>query len=217
MGRIAIAALAVVFIALVTYVGRDGYRDADGTQLTMLDAVYYATVTLTTTGYGDITPASPWARAVTAFIVTPVRVVFLVVLIGTTLALLTERFRATRAEHRWRSKVNDHTIVVGYGTTGRGAIESITATGTPPSSVVIIEISPATADEARARGLVTVVGDATRTAVLDDAEVGRARAIIVTTGGDDTATLVTLTARGLNPTVAIVAAVRETENAHLLR
>jgi voltage-gated potassium channel len=216
-GRIVVASLAVVFIALVTYVGRDGYRDADGNGLTMLDSVYDATVTLTTTGYGDITPISPEARAVTAFIVTPVRVVFLVVLIGTTLALLTERYRATRAESRWRRKVNDHTIVVGYGTTGRGAIDSLVATGTPLSNVVVIEVSPIVAEEARAAGLVTVPGDGTRTAVLAEAEVARAKAVIVTPGGDATATLVTLTVRELNPGAKIVAAVRETENAHLLR
>jgi voltage-gated potassium channel len=217
MGRIGIASLAVVFIALVTYVGRSGYRDADGSGITMLDAVYYATVTLTTTGYGDITPVSPLARAITAFLVTPVRVVFLIVLIGTTLALLTERYRAARAERRWRSNVKDHTIVVGYGTTGRGAIDSLTASGIPRSDIVVIEVSPAAAEEARSAGLVTVPGDGTRTAVLGEAEVERARSVIVTPGADDTATLVTLTARELNPTTVIVASVREAENAHLLR
>jgi voltage-gated potassium channel Kch len=107
----------------------------------VLDALYYSTVTLTTTGYGHITPVSPAARAVTAFIVTPVRVVFLVVLIGTTLTLLTARYRAARAESRWRRGVKDHTIVIGYGTTGRGAIDSLDAAGTRIADIVVIDAS----------------------------------------------------------------------------
>jgi voltage-gated potassium channel len=118
--RLGIAAGIVMFIALLAWVGRDGYSDADGTPLSLLDAIYYSTVTITTTGYGDIAPISPGARAVTAFIVTPLRIIFLIVLVGTTIELLTERFRRRRAEARWRRTVKDHTIVAGYGTMGRG-------------------------------------------------------------------------------------------------
>ena len=53
--------------------------------------------------------------------------------------------------------------------------------------------------------------------MLRQAKVDTARAVIVTCHRDDTATLVTLTARELNPTAVIAAGVRETENAHLLR
>jgi voltage-gated potassium channel len=214
--RLGIAALATLFIAVLAYAGRAGYRDADGTPLTMLDAIYYATVTLTTTGYGDITPISPSARAITAFIVTPVRIIFLIVLIGTTLELLTERYREARAANRWRRNVNEHTIVIGYGTTGRGAIDALMATGTARTDIVIIDQSAAVSAEARAAGHTTVTGDGTRTPVLAEAEVARAKAVVVSAGSDDTATLVTLTARELNPTATIVAAVNETENAHLL-
>ena len=41
--------------------------------------------------------------------------------------------------------------------------------------------------------------------------------MIVTCNRDDTATLITLTARELNPDATIVAAVKDSENAHLLR
>ena len=129
--RIGLAFAIVMFIALITYLGRDGYSDAAGGGITFLDAIYYSTVTVTTTGYGDIAPFSPSARAMTAFVVTPLRVLFLIVLVGTTLELLTERFRTARAVNRWRRQVKDHVIVTGYGTKGRGAVDSLLATGTP--------------------------------------------------------------------------------------
>ena len=55
-----------------------------------------------------------------------------------------------------------------------------------------------------------------RTAVLRQARVDDARAVVVTPPRDDTSTLVTLTARELNPAATIVASVREAGNAHLL-
>ena len=133
---------------LLAWIGRDGYSDADGSPLSLLDAIYYSTVTVTTTGYGDIAPISPGARAVTAFVVTPLRVVFLVVLVGTTLELLTERFRHARAEARWRRTVRDHTIVAGYGTMGRRAVETLLANGTTTvDQVVVIDSAGVGVDE----------------------------------------------------------------------
>lgn len=215
--RIGIALGIILVIALITWFDHDSYSDADGNGVSFLDAIYYSTVTVTTTGYGDIAPLSPGARAWTAFVVTPLRAVFLIVLVGTTLQLLTERYRQALAENRWRRRVTDHTIVAGYGTKGRGAVDTLLASGTPSERIVVIDIASDAVQQARSRGLTSVLGDATRTAVLSEAMVERAKSVVVTCNRDDTATLVTLTARELNPAASIVVAVKEHENAHLLR
>ncbi len=216
--RVAIAIGLLLAVALVTWLGRGGYRDADGDPVSALDALYYASVSVTTTGYGDITPITPAARAWTALVVTPARILFLIVLVGTTIEVLTERFRKAVAISRWRKRVTDHVIVVGYGTKGRGAIQSMLDGGAvAPSGVVVIDVSERALDEATHAGLVGVFGDATRTTVLRQARIEEASAIIVTSNRDDTATLVTLSARELNPRAVIAASVRESENAHLLR
>jgi voltage-gated potassium channel len=214
--RLGIAIGIVVLIALLTWLGRGGYSDADGTPLSMLDAFYYATVTVTTTGYGDIAPVSAAQRAITAFVVTPLRVVFLILLVGTTLELLTERFRQTRAESHWRSRVNGHTIIVGYGTMGRGAVETLLADGIARADIVVIDRLAEPVAVAGDAGLVGVMADATRTSTWSQVRLERARAVVVTCNRDDTAALVTLTARELNASVPISVAVREAENAHLL-
>jgi voltage-gated potassium channel len=216
-GRIAVAFGMLLMVAAVTWLGRGGYRDADGGVVTVLDALYYASVSVTTTGYGDITPITPGARLLTAIVVTPARIVFLIVLVGTTVELLTERFRASLAESRWRRRVRDHIIVAGFGTKGRGAVETLLANGSVTADrVVAIDTSEAAVAEAQAAGFTAILGDATRTVVLKQARVEVARSVIVTAHRDDTATLVTLTARELNPDATIAAAVREAENAHLL-
>ena len=62
-----------------------------------------------------------------------------------------------------------------------------------------------------------IQGDATQNAVLGQAMIQRARAVVVTPNRDDTAVLVTLTARELSPDAHIVTGGRESENLHLLR
>jgi len=215
--RVGLAFAIVMVIAIITWLDRDGYSDAAGGGLTFLDAVYYSTVTVTTTGYGDIAPVSPGARAWTAFAVTPLRILFLILLVGTALQLLTERFRSVLAENRWRRRVKDHVIVTGYGTKGRGAVDSLLATGSSTEQIVIVDLSSDAVEDARAHGLTAVLGAATRTAVLREAMVTVATAVVVTCNRDDTATLITLTARELNPSATIVSAVKDRENAHLLR
>lgn len=217
--RLAIAMGALVATALIVYFGRDGYIDnnAEGSPISLLDAFYYSTVSVSTTGYGDIVPVSDTARLWTTVVVTPLRLIFLITFVGTTVELLTERSRQAFRIERWRSKLRDHTIVVGYGTKGRAAVETLLGDGKRPDDIIVVDTDRAQLDAASALGLVTVTGNATRSSVLRIAGVAQASAIIVATNRDDTAVLVTLTARELSPSIRIVAAVRESENVHLLR
>ena len=165
--RVVFAAAILAFTVAVIYLDRDGYRDGDDTSgLTLLDSIYYATVTLSTTGYGDITPITPAARLVNILLITPLRITFLLVLIGTTLEALTARSREEFRIRRWRSRVRQHVLVCGYGTKGRSAIRSLQALGTPLDKIVVVDPEPRAIDEANSIGLTGIVGDAGRTEVL---------------------------------------------------
>lgn len=217
--RILMAILTLVVAATVVYLDRDGYEGGgapDG-KLTMIDSIYYATVSLSTTGYGDITPVTQQARIVNTIIVTPLRLLFLILLVGTTLSVLTEQSRQAFKIQRWRKIVRNHTVVVGYGTKGRSAIAAMLADDTSAEDIVVVDTDALALKAAAARGLVTVHGSATRSDVLKLAGVTRASAVVVATNTDDTAVLVTLTARELAPNAKIVATVRESDNTHLLK
>ena len=69
--RVLLALSMIVFVAMVAYLDRAGYADADGSGLSLLDAFYYSTVSVTTTGYGDVRPESDSARLLTTLLVTP--------------------------------------------------------------------------------------------------------------------------------------------------
>src|SRR5664279_3718220 len=103
MFRIFIAVMCIVITTTVVYLERADYRDLDGTIQTWVDALYYATVTLSTTGYGDITPVTESARITNILLITPLRFIFLIVLVGTTIEVLTERSRQQFRTTRWLS------------------------------------------------------------------------------------------------------------------
>ncbi|WP_460519402.1 potassium channel family protein [Flindersiella endophytica] len=212
--------LALGFLAmavLIVYLGRDGYRDAADDELNLIDCIYYATVSLTTTGYGDITPATDGTRLVNVIFVTPLRLGFLIVLVGTTLEVLATRSREQWRQMQWRRRLHNHTIVVGYGVKGRSAVDTLVNGGVSRDQIVVVDPSAEIVADANAHGFAAIVGDATRADVLRRVEIDSAHQILVTTDRDDTAVLITLTARQLNSKASIVVAVREGENVNLLR
>ena len=214
--RIAIALALILFVALLTFAGRGGYVDADGSDVGLLDAFYYSTVSITTTGYGDVRPESDQARLLTTILVTPARILFLILLVGTTLEILAQRSRDAYRRSRWRRTLKNHIIICGFGVKGRAALRTLLAKGVTPDEVVVIDDSAAAREHATAAGLTVICGSAASTDVLRQAGVAAARSIVVAVNRDDTAVLVTLSARELNPDATIVAAVREEENVHLL-
>jgi voltage-gated potassium channel Kch len=215
--RLAAAVGLVAFVALLTYIGRDGYVDPEDDAVSLLDAFYYSTVSITTTGYGDIRPVTDETRLATTLLVTPARILFLILLVGTTVEILAQRSRDAYRRARWKRTLSDHIIICGYGVKGRGAVKTLRANGVQPSEIVVIESDPAARARATAQGITAIAGNAASTEALVEAGVRDARSIVVAVNRDDTAVLATLTARELNPTAPIVAAVREEENVHLLR
>jgi len=214
--RLGIAAGLVLIVSVITYLDRDGFRDGSGGEIDALDALYFGAVSVTSTGYGDITPVSDGARLVNVLVVMPAGVLFLVILVSTTLEVLAERTRTHYREKLWRKTLRDHIIVCGYGVKGQAAIATLLATDRTPSDIVVIDARPDVVEEAGRSGFAGIVADASAQAALEAAGIREAAAVIVAPDRDDTAVLITLTARELNPRARIVASVRQTENAHLL-
>ncbi|GAA4381412.1 potassium channel family protein [Nocardioides caricicola] len=221
LGRRLLLALAIlVGTVLIVYLDRSAYRDGNdppGYGVDLIDSIYYTTVTLSTTGYGDIAPVEAHARMINAFVITPLRIAFLVLLIGTTLEVLASQGREMIRVSRWRKKMGAHVVVVGYGTKGRAAVDTLVNNGEDREAIVVVDPGSVALQDAHADGLAVVSGDASRRDVLRRAGVAEARQVIITTDRDDTNVLATLTVRQLNPDVWIVAAVREQENVALMR
>lgn len=214
--RFAVAIGVLALVTLLVYWDRGGYRDVDG-EVSFLDALYYSTVTLSTTGYGDVTPVSDAARLFNVLVITPLRIVFLVALVGTTIEVLTQESRRTMRITRWRQELFGHTVIVGYGVKGRAAAEALMASGVRREQIVMLEPSASGAERAMEAGFVVVQGDGAQEAVLEKAGIRRAARVVVAVHDDDSAVLITMTARRMNPTARIVASLRESDNAAVLQ
>jgi voltage-gated potassium channel len=210
----------IAFTVLLVYLDRHGYRDSNDPPrygINLVDSIYYTTVTLSTTGYGDIAPFTERARLINAFVITPLRIAFLVLLIGTTLEVAATQGRRLLRIARWRRHMSGHVVIVGYGTKGRSAADTLVNNGVAREDIVVVDKGGAAVSDAHADGLAVVTGDATRSGVLQRAGVERATQVIITTDRDDSNVLSALTVRQLNANAYIVAAVREHENAPLMK
>ena len=216
--RLGMAVGLLLLLTLIVYLDRYAYVDhAADDGVSFVDALYYATVTMTTTGYGDITPVLPHARIINVFVVTPIRIAFLVLLVGTTVEVLANEGRRALQDSRWRKTMRNHTVVIGYGTTGQSATATLLRGGMPPERIVVIDTSPQAIAAANRLGMAAFEGDATSRELLHRAELPKAREVIVTVGRDDTAILSTLTVRQLNRGAHVVVVVRDSDNVALIR
>lgn len=182
-----------------------------------LSCLYFAMVTITTVGYGDITPVSEGARLVDTFLLVPIRFIVLFTFLGTAYQLVFQRFQE---EYRMKSMVKtlrEHIIVCGFGAAGRAAVQEMLRRQEPPSRIVVIDTESGALEDAASFNVVAVQGDATRESVLRSVAIDRASHVIINPGRDDTAVLIALTCRDLNPKVVLVASCRQEENARLLQ
>ena len=113
--------------------------------------------------------------------------------------------------------MRNHVVVVGFGTKGRVRWRPWQTTEPTRPRSWIIDSRPSSITDANVRGFAAIEGDATRREILRRAEIIKAREVIITLDRDDSAILVMLTVRQLNPSAHVVVAVREEDNASLLR
>jgi voltage-gated potassium channel len=208
--------VAIVMIVAVLIVGTLGFHFIEGWPL--LESAYVATQTVTTVGYGDITPQTHTGRIFS--------LIFMLLGVGTVLYGLTQIARSviqsgiiealsSRRKIREMDKLNDHYIVCGAGRVGRRIIKTLLKQGL---SFVVIEKDEKRLAEFESASFPVLVGDATLEENLLQAGVERARGLASCLPDDADNVYVVLTARGLNEQLHIVArAVEEQAEPKLIR
>jgi voltage-gated potassium channel len=207
----------LAFAIAVHWFEREGLKDGLDGHVSFLDIVYFTMISITTTGYGDIVPVATHTRMFDALVVTPIRIFFVLIFIGTAYT-----FVLRRSWERWRmtqlqKTLHDHVIVTGFGTSGSEAVDELLARGTSPGEIVVIDTDDDSLERAEALGCIVLEGDATRDKTLEAVQIQRARSMIISAGRDDTSILITLTARHLAPHIRISVAVRAEDNELLAR
>jgi voltage-gated potassium channel len=210
--RFAILFGLLVFIVLVHWIDRDGLVDELDGHISFTDVIYFTMISATTTGYGDIVPVTDRARMFDALVVTPIRVVFILVLAGTAYTFVIKQTWSKWLMKTIQRNLKDHIILAGHGISNSSALEELIARGVDPRTIVVIDPHIEALDQADECGVAVLQGDASRDETLRAAHVERANALLISAGRDDTAILVVLTARKLNPHLNISVTIRTADN-----
>lgn len=200
LARLAVATLAVLLLG--TWYFHAVFLSS------WLDAVYFVVATMTTTGYGDLTPdRSRPIEIVVAMLLMLSGITLTGLFIAYGASLLTRvqwvRMQGLRPVHR-----RGHIIVCGAGNIGTGVIDLLLGLGKP---LVVIESDPDTSivERARERRFDLLTGDASRDTTLDLCNIGAAHSLIALTNFDTLNLEIALGARARNPTLPIVLRIAE--------
>jgi voltage-gated potassium channel len=169
-------------------------------------------ISATTTGYGDIVPVTDRTRLFDALIVSPIRILFLLIVAGSAYSFVARRSWERFVMKKIQRKLCDHIVVAGYGTKNSRAVKELIDLGSPPHTIVVIDSSATRLEGAKALGCAVLEGDATRDETLKAVQIERAKLLIISAGRDDTSILICLTARHLAPDLRISIAVNAEDN-----
>lgn len=192
------------------------------------DALWYAVVTMTSTGYGDIVPTTVAGRVVGALLMFGGVTVLSVVTATVASVLVAQRIKEERGLDTL--KLKDHLLICGWNPYAENVLDAIVASGEVREIVLVNELAEdeAAAVVARQQGRVVrfVHGDPASEAVLARANVRQARAAIVVADGsragaassDARTILVTLALKSLRPELRVtVEALDAQSEPHLRR
>src|SRR5437773_10791940 len=161
-------------------------------------------MTLTTVGYGEVHPLSFKGRVFASFLMlVGVTAVFVsIAVIGETLLRLemTDYFGRKRRD-RMLKNTSGHYIVCGAGRVGRSVINELLRSR---ASVVLIDNRVERAGWATDKGVITLVGDATKDEVLRQARIETAKGLVAAISSDAENVYVTLSAKVLYKDMFIV-------------
>lgn len=205
-----VAALTTVFLAGVL-----GYAIIEGWSL--FDSLYMTVITIASVGYGEVHPLSFHGRLFTIFLILCGSATLIYGLSILTAFIVEGELTDILRRRKMLKKISGlkgHFIVCGMSATGRYVIDELKKTG---RTFLVIDRDPEKTKGLNAEGILTIEGDATNDAVLQAANVTSAGGLLTTLHADSDNLFVVVTARGLNPSLKIVAKAINEESERKLR
>ena len=201
------AVLASLLLGTVTFHLVEGWS--------ILDSLYVTAQTVTTVGFGDLTPRTAFGRIfATFFMVVGVGIV-LYALTSTVQSIVHSELFAQYGHSRKMSKLRDHFIICGAGRVGTHLIRSLRAAD---GVFLVIESDQKKVETLMEAGVPVLLRDATMEGSLIEAGVKHAIGLATCLPDDADNVYVVLTARDLNPNIHIVArAAEEQAESKLIR
>ncbi len=189
--------------SLILIGGTLGYMFLEDYEFT--DALYLTIITVATVGYGDMVPHHPGGKLLTVVLVL-VGVSFVMYMFSKIVEAMVEgglrEILGKRQMKKQLSKLHDHYIVCGHGRIGSVICQTLHDAG---KSFVVIENNADEIQKIMANDYVVIEGEASQDDILVEAGIKRAVALIAVVSSDADNVFITLTAKGINPKITVLA------------
>lgn len=193
--------LGLLFVVVGSSIA--GYHFIEG--MTLLEAVYMTVITIATVGFQEVHPLSDSGRIFTIFVII-LGVSVWAYAIGNFLGIMIEgelkkTFGRKKLENKI-SKLKDHYIICGFGRIGGLICEELHRY---KKQFVVIDVSPDSIERLETLNYLFIPANATEDETLSKAGIAHAKAFVAAVRSDADNVFITLTARGLNPDIFILA------------
>jgi len=173
------------------------------------EALYMTVITLATVGYKEVYELSYEGKIFTiVLIITGTGTIAYT--IGSMFQFMVEgqlrRLLGRKKLQKQISNMKNHYIICGYGRIGRMVCQEFAA---KPLPFIVVEQDPERCQQLEENGMLFVQGDATSDDVLEKASIRQAKGVITVVTSDSANVFITLTARGINPELFILARASE--------
>ncbi len=202
-----VAGYAAVYVvaALGFFVLEEGANSHD-----LLNSFYWAMVTISTVGYGDLLPTSPVAKVFTIGVIAT-EVFLSAYLVSVVLGVVSEE-----AQHRalgtLGTNFSGHIVVLGFAGVGKAAVrELLVAEETVAVVTEQVDELPYIRSLAPEDRLFVTVGPPADLKILERLNIPAAHSVIVCSPDDTVNLVAALNVRALSPTVRIVVSVARPE------
>lgn len=179
--------------------------------VSFFDAIYWSLVTVSTVGYGDITPKSTPGMVITMFLIV-LGVAVLAFLTSIIVSAFSEKLSELKENRVFAEieKMQDYILICGYGRVGEVVAKMLSDDN---ERIVIVDKSEEKIDLVKNRGMKGICGDASKSILLQELGVGEnVTQVICATDSDEMNIFITLTARSLNKRVKIISRVEKKSN-----
>ncbi|PFO76363.1 potassium channel protein [Bacillus cereus] len=204
--------IAVICMTFVVILGTLGFMAIE--EISLFQAFWMTMITVLTVGYGDAVPVTQ-AGKVFALLIIPVGVGIVTYAIGVVAAMIVEGnlFHAVRRKKMDKqiAQLQNHIIVCGCGRVGLQVVHELQEKKIP---FVVVDKDESILEKEK---LLYVHGDATEDQVLHHAGISKAAGLVAIVANDAENVFITLTARGLNDAIKIVARAEKPETEDKLK
>lgn len=195
--------VGAVFFSTTLFVAVIGYTFFN---CPLFTAIYMVVITVFGVGYGEACPVQSPAERFFTILVIVAGYASAAYIVGGFIQMIAEGEIKQVLEQRRKTKdianLEQHTIICGYGRIGQVLAHKLADTDQP---FVVVDQNLERLTSAEEMGYRVCQGNATEEPVLETAGIDRAKVLATVLPDDATNVFITLTARGLNPRLTIVA------------